>query len=268
MYFSFQKQDRSYVIYKNATYTYSEPHVHSHLEIVFMREGGKAVGVADNKSAIIEEGDLFIAFPNQVHYYHDVVKPIKADIFIISPQLCPEFKKFFETSLPETPIIKNAKENPNLIAALSVLSSCNSTDDNFADSVVKGGVLILMGEYLRMVKLNKKSSHNTDTAKDIISFCYENYTGDISLSSVASALHISRYYVSHLFAERLNINFSDYINSLRIRKACELLKSSENSITEIAHAVGYNSVRTFDRCFVKIKGMTPREYRTKSLNKT
>jgi YesN/AraC family two-component response regulator len=87
------------------------------------------------------------------------------------------------------------------------------------------------------------------------------------LQTIADELHISRYYISHLFGQRLHIGFSDYINSLRVRSAAEMLKSGNKTITEIAYAVGYNSVRTFDRCFLKVRGMTPKEYREKAHSK-
>lgn len=267
MYFSFQKQNRAFSIYPAARYTSMEPHLHTHIELVFLREGGIIEAYADNKSVILERGDLFLAFPNQVHYYKDLEKPIKADIFLISPAVCPEFKKFFENVLPESPVFKNAKDNSVISSALNILLTCAENENEFSETTVRGGLLVLLGEYFSQIPLKEKSTHNTDTAKDIISFCYHNYMGDISLSSIAEALHISRYYVSHLFSKRLNVNFNEYINSLRIRKACELLKSGSYSITEAAHTVGYNSVRTFDRCFVKIKGITPREYRAKALEK-
>lgn len=267
MYFSFQKQNRAFTIHPAAKYTSMEPHVHTHLELVFLREGGKIEAHTDNKSVLLSQGDLFLVFPNQVHHYKDVEKPIKADIFLLSPAMCPEFEKFFENTLPESHAFKSANKNTVISSALDIILSCANNENEFSETTVRGGLLVLMGEYFRHIPLKEKSAHNTDTAKDIISFCYQNYTGDISLSSIAEALHISRYYVSHLFAKRLKINFSDYINSLRIRKACELLKSGQYSITETAHTVGYNSVRTFDRCFAKIKGVTPREYRTKALNK-
>lgn len=266
MYFSFQKQNRTFTIFPAAKYLSIEPHIHSHLEIVYMREGGNSEAFADNTSAIIEEGDLFIVFPNQVHYYNDIQKPINAMILIISPDVCPEFKSFFENFLPETPIFKNANQNPIIYNSLNTLLTYADKNNEFTETVVRGSMLVIMSEYLRLAKLKKISTNNTDTAKSIISFCYENYTSNISLGSIAEALHINRYYVSHLFAKKLNINFNDYINFLRIRKACELLKSDKYSITDTAHAVGYNSIRTFNRCFAKIKGTTPREYRANKLS--
>ncbi len=267
MYFSLQQQNRAFTIFTNAKYLTFEPHLHSHIELVFMREGGKTVCFADDKSDILEEGDLFLAFPNQVHYYEDTEKPINADVLIISPAMCPEFKSFFEKYLPQSPVLKHAKDNPVILSSLNILAACASRKDEFAETMVRGSLLVLLSEYFRVAKLEKNHSKTADATKDIINFCYENYTNDISLQSIADRLHISRYYISHLFSKRLRVSFNDYINSLRVRKACELLKSGEMSVTETAHTVGYNSVRTFDRCFQKVRGITPREYRTKHLKK-
>ena len=57
------------------------------------------------------------------------------------------------------------------------------------------------------------------------------------------------------------MSFSDYINALRVRRACELLKYGNLTITEVALAVGYNSTRSFDRCFKKFLNVSPKNYR-------
>lgn len=267
MYFSFQNQERAFTIYPKATHLTFEPHIHSHIELVYMRNNGKSKAFADGKEVVLEQGDLFVTFPNQIHYYQDVNLPLDATLLIASPDICPEYKKYFEKYLPQNPIFKNAAQNPIISNAFDILLKYNSQDKKFAEAVLRGLLLVILGEFLSLTTLEKIHSHNTDTSKDIINFCYENYTNEISLSSIAQALHISRYYVSHLFSNRLHISFNDYINSLRVRKACELLKSGKMSITEVALSIGYNSLRTFNRCFQKIKGVTPREYRINHLKK-
>lgn len=267
MYFSFQNQPRAFTIHKKASYLTFEPHVHSHIEFVFMQKGGKTIGFADEKELVIEQGDLFVAFPNQVHYYQDIEKPLEATLLIASPDICPEYKKYLENLLPETPVLKNAANNPRIKNVITILQNCDYENNDFAEAQLRGCMLILLGEFLNCTNLQKIPTNNTDVTKDIITFCNENYMNDISLATISDSLHISRYYVSHIFAKRLHISFSDYINSLRVRKACELLKSGKGSITEIAFAVGYNSARTFDRCFSKIKDVTPREYRANALKK-
>jgi AraC-like DNA-binding protein len=74
-------------------------------------------------------------------------------------------------------------------------------------------------------------------------------------------LHISKYYISHVMSQKLNIGFNDYVNSLRISSACRLLRKSDRSITEISELVGFNTLRTFNRAFFKQMGVTPSDYR-------
>jgi AraC-like DNA-binding protein len=74
-------------------------------------------------------------------------------------------------------------------------------------------------------------------------------------------LHLSKYYISHLFGDKLGIRFNDYINSLRISEACRLLRTSTLSVTEISDASGFGTLRTFNRAFMKQMGMSPSEYR-------
>ena len=65
---------------------------------------------------------------------------------------------------------------------------------------------------------------------------------------------------------KLQIGFNDYINSLRVSNACKHLVKSERSITEISEMVGFNTLRTFNRAFIKQTGMTPSKYRSQKKN--
>ena len=60
----------------------------------------------------------------------------------------------------------------------------------------------------------------------------------------------------------MNTSYKDFINQLRIERACDLLKE-DVSITEVAYASGFSSVRTFNRAFFKCMDMTPRDYMKK-----
>lgn len=205
---------------------------------------------------------MFIAFPNQVHYYLDKTVVDHARV-IVSPDICPEFSRIFKGYIPKSPLIKNALSNSMIRSSVENVIDCYNKRDEFAETELKGSLLILFSEIFRAVELAENLTYETDTVKEIINYCYENYGNDISLQSVADALHVSKYYVSHLFGGRLHIGFNGYINSLRIMKACELLKTTDDTVSEIAYAVGYNSIRTFNRAFVNEKGITPREYRNK-----
>ncbi len=267
MYFYFENKNGPYRAYTGRGLSPS-PHLHSHIEIILLNKGA-TTATADSVNAEMEPGDLFISFPNQVHYYID--EPTYNEhghiIAFISPDFCPEFSQMFKSMVPKSPVVKGAKNNPRILAAVENLVQCTENQDEYSETEARGCVLILMSEIFRNIELIEKEPYDNDLVKDIITYCYENFSTDISLQSIADELHISRCYISRLFSRRLHIGFNDYINSLRVRNACELLKKSEQSVTEIAHAVGYNSVRTFDRVFLNARNMTPKEYRQKAFEK-
>lgn len=242
------------------------PHLHTHIEIVLIKKGA-TVAIADDRECTVSEGDLFIAFPNQIHYYLDTEARPNHEILIVSPDICPEFTQIFKTMIPATPILKGAAKNPNIAQAFASIIDTHAADIPFSDPEIRGYLLVLFSELFRALPLVENGSCETDVMKNIIHFCYENYDTDISLQAIADELHISRYYISHLFNRKLHTGFNDYINSLRISRATELLKSGDTPITEIAYAVGYNSIRTFNRCFLQIMSVTPKEYRHKKQKK-
>lgn len=83
----------------------------------------------------------------------------------------------------------------------------------------------------------------------------------ISLTNIADDLHISSSYLSSTIKEELGVNFLTYVNSLRMKKATELLENSRLSIKEIGPMTGYDSEHSFIRNFKKTYHMTPSEYR-------
>lgn len=263
MYFKLEQKDLP--CYSNVeTHLSPLPHFHKHLEFVLLRKG-KTLAIADSKQDYLEVGDLYVSFPNQIHYYHDITTPHEHFILILSPDICPEFKNEFKNFLPVSPILKGAADNPRLLSAFTNIMALNTTKPKYYETEIKGNMLILLSELFQNMPLENKKTCDIDLLTNIIHYCYENYTEDISLQSLADALHVSHFYISHIFNERLHISFRDYINSLRIEKACELLKASEQNITEIAYEAGFNSTRTFDRCFLKFKEISPKKYREQLL---
>ena len=96
---------------------------------------------------------------------------------------------------------------------------------------------------------------------NVISDIREHYMEDISLSSLSSKYNISMGHLSKMIKDNLKVNFSDYIASLRIQRAKELLRDDSMSIQEIAEIVGYNDYFYFTKVFKKIEGISPSKYR-------
>src|SRR5438874_13055831 len=100
------------------------------------------------------------------------------------------------------------------------------------------------------------------------SFIEEHSAEELSLSKVAKAVNISANHLSEKFKQVTGVNFVEYIARTRFEKACDLLLNSNLRISEIAFAVGFQSLSQFNRVFKKISGKSPNEYRAANAKRT
>lgn len=107
----------------------------------------------------------------------------------------------------------------------------------------------------------KKHFKRLDTFNSVIEYIDEHYRESISADSLAARFFISTSYFSHLFKERANMSFVEYLNETRLRHARTLLENEDLSIGEISLNVGFNDINYFSRIFKKKVGITPTEYR-------
>jgi YesN/AraC family two-component response regulator len=107
-----------------------------------------------------------------------------------------------------------------------------------------------------------KKSHNNNLIREIVDYLQASYmNSNICLTTVAERFSLSDIYLSQFFKEQTGQNFSDYIETIRIKQAIDLLISTNLTITEIAEKVGYCSTNTFCRAFKRINGISATKYR-------
>lgn len=98
----------------------------------------------------------------------------------------------------------------------------------------------------------------------VTSFIGDNYQDKtFSLASMAKAVAMHEDKVAALIRRGYGQNFKQYLNRIRLTEAQRLLRSTDRQISEIAFAVGYNSVSHFNRVFKQFFDCTPREFRAK-----
>lgn len=105
--------------------------------------------------------------------------------------------------------------------------------------------------------------HNNIILNSALEYIQNNYCETISLDEMASLCNISSSYFSKIFKKVVGDNFSNYINILRIRKAKELLETSNMPIINISIDLGYEDCGYFIKVFKKNVGVTPALYRKK-----
>ncbi len=97
--------------------------------------------------------------------------------------------------------------------------------------------------------------------KKSIKFIKQNYSHNISVEDIANNTGVSRKYLCSIFKETVGIPTQKYLIEYRVKKACELLKNSGLTITEVAFSVGYNNSLVFSKAFKREMGISPSQYR-------
>ena len=234
-------------------------HLHYHLELVYMVEGCTTCAV-DTGEYALQSGDVLLVFPNQVHRY-DPAEKEKYLLFIINPDLMPELSRAFSGAAPTCPIVRGVGDDPYMHQLLMTLSRTEQMPADYREAITKGYLLAFFGELLSRMSFKQTNQSDSMTLRSIVSFCAQNYGRELTLATLEEELHLSKYYISHLFGSKIGTGFNDYINALRVSEACRYLRRSNKSITEISTLVGFGTLRTFNRAFFKQVGMSPSEYR-------
>jgi AraC-like DNA-binding protein len=130
------------------------------------------------------------------------------------------------------------------------------------DSVT--GLLAIFAEHLSMVS-NQIVVQTAHAESPVIArakrFIQVHYTGALSLQQVASSVHVSIFYFCKLFRKATGISFTEFLSRTRIEAAKNLLLNPNLRITEIAFAVGFQSLTHFNRVFRNLVGESPTGYR-------
>ena len=96
---------------------------------------------------------------------------------------------------------------------------------------------------------------------DIVNYISKNYAEDISLLKAAGIAKMKIASFSRHFQKITGKKFVAFVNSVRIANACTMLYSSNDHISDICFKVGFQNLANFNRQFLRIKGITPSQYR-------
>lgn len=106
-----------------------------------------------------------------------------------------------------------------------------------------------------------------DQIHAVVSSITDHLADEHSASALAAELGMSESRFSRFFRKATGNTFTDFVNRVRISRACQLLMDTDQQVTHICYEVGFNNVANFNRRFLEIKGMTPTEFRKQSLTR-
>ncbi len=102
---------------------------------------------------------------------------------------------------------------------------------------------------------------NSEWLQRILQYVYQNFSGSIRLSQLASQLYTSPSTLSRFFKKQTGMYFADYVNQVRLRHVIQRLLYTQDSMTRIAADCGFSNLSVFNRLFKEAYHMSPSEYR-------
>ena len=168
-----------------------------------------------------------------------------------------EYKSSFESILSDlitldhsNKLYLNLKKTGYLCELLSIIALC-------------GPLYEFNGDKKETKTAKKNYTSNIDNhINQAVDYIYKNYTRQITIKDIAEYVHIDKHYLSEIFRKKVGKSPHNVLESLRIRIACELLKSSTLSVGDVSRSVGYSDQLQFSRIFKKIIKMNPTEFRS------
>lgn len=105
----------------------------------------------------------------------------------------------------------------------------------------------------------RKNGHEHRAVRKVREYIHAHYADAISLAQLSEHVHFSRYYLLHTFRDAIGMPPYQYLESVRVRQAQQLLMAGE-PLVEVAHQVGFSSQSHFTRRFKQIIGVPPGAY--------
>ncbi len=232
-------------------------HVHELAEIVAVTSGRIRISINGTEYTLVP-GDVAVIFPLTPHSYDEISENASGLVAIFPTDIIPEYTSTFRSLEPEQPVLRAEDAVPDSAPVIHRLHALNMED-----------ALPMCIAYLHVLlacTLHRLSYHPVYDYSDrglghrIMRYISDHLCEDITLESVSHALGISISHLSHFFAEKLHVNFRQYINSNRIARARLLMRDSGYSLTMISDACGYSNMRTFRRAFIREVGCLPSEH--------
>lgn len=259
----------------NRMYTTSVLYYHWHqcVELLYI-SSGYGIVVVDNQHYTARPGRLFIFPPFRLHKvqvdhsdknpYHRTTMHIEQSVVESALSAFPrhqaQFVALAASNLPAQ--IYDLSEHAAFIERiLEQFQRLESTGQTTASEVA---FLVMQLMTFLPEQPQRYPPRQQTVASRIMNWIEAHYASKFSLDQLACDLGLSRSYTSRVFRQQTGGNIHEYLLTRRIKRSCDLLRNSDESIDAIALAVGFGEVTYFITCFKKMMRQTPLQYRKAS----
>lgn len=249
-------------------------HTHDFVEINYVEEGSGYHYVND-RLIPIKRGDIFLIPIGTSHVFRpsspEQDQPLIIYNCIFKPQVLDHWKSFFN---PKSDLYRTLFHSDGQGSYLH----CQDKHDKFMPIIYNmhseylkkydGHETILTSLLIQLLTLFQRYETKpenepapTNKLEDAVHYIKRNYFKNITVKQVADYSYMSASHFQRLFKKTTGLTFTQYLQNVRIQKCCNLLKTTNKSVHQIANQVGYQDMKFFHSLFRKKTGVTPQQYR-------
>ena len=153
-------------------------------------------------------------------------------------------------------ITPNTRVKENFNSCIPFCKDCLLTAQTENLDIVAESVLLYI-----FSRLSAKSAKQNEIIQKIIEFTEDNFQNtELSIAFVANAIGYSAKYLSHYFKQHTQMNYSEYLRSVRFKYAISLFELGISSVKNVALLSGFSDPLYFSNIFKKITGVSPKEF--------
>ena len=249
-------------------------HFHNYLEIGFCYEGDGFLVLGEDEPRFSGR-EFTVIPPNYPHTTNSDVGTISRWEYLFI-DVEGFMKRFLDSPVKAEKMIQRIyskalflreEEYPSISAKILKIMNIMRDGEEFYLEEAKGVLAALLVEIARLNRPSEEDRVAEETGKltnmitRVLDFVSYHYMEDIKVEDLAKSCHISETHFRRIFTSYMKVTPLEYINTVRVQTACELLQKTDDPVADIAHKCGFTTNSTFNRNFKQLMGVTPLEWR-------
>ena len=247
-------------------FSYRKPHVHRSIELMYVCKGEADV-ISKGFTLSLKEGDFAIINSSTPHELISLYSQSCTALFV---QLSRNLLDILGLSMTIFDDITVSRESPlmeNIKSLLFELTECFFGSEQFDYLICLSKASLLLNLLLTNLSFHTIDDQSgrmksaDERIKKTCKYLDANYNRKVSLEELSKQVYVSPQYLSSLFSEAMGMTIREYIQKARFDHALHLIDYTDESLIDICFDAGFSDYKYMEKCFLKILGCTPNEYR-------
>lgn len=230
------------------------PNLHRDFELIYVKSGEITVNI-ENEEFTVSEGKIALVLQNEIHSFR-TSGASRIWVAVFSEDFVRDFAEEIKLYRINSHLIEPSDIDADFLLKNLVFGD---RDRLTLSACLSFACALFLKQCAEKGVSERKSNRQNELVHGILSYINEHYLENIHLEDIAASLGYESHYISRIFNRFFGKSFTSLVNEYRIYHARSLLrKDSSLTLSEVAFASGFGSLRNFNRAYLSVVGTSPR----------